>query len=424
MKNHTAIPEISKIVSIQIPEIKKLELRGIPCNIASGAGQPLIKLDISFAAGEAYNVNPLVALFTNHMLLESTRKHSAHEIAEQLDFLGIEVSPSNGMVYSSLSMICLTKHFEKAWALLSEMVTEPKFDDKDLKILIDNKRKQFLIELENVNHLARRYFRNAIFGTNHPYGKLYELEDFDQLDSKQLLEHYQRLYNKDNVRIFVSGDVMEQHLQIIENHVYFADKPSSIPAISSHFNDNPKKIHIPKEGALQSAIRIGKLTISRYHPDYHALQIAVAMLGGYFGSKLMQELRERKGYTYGIGAFTMSLKETGYIVITTEVASNVTNEAVQSIYEVIEHFCTHLVSIEEMENARAYLMGEFLRTFDGSFNILEAFKAMDDLGLGMEQYALFLDKLKHITPEEILSIAQRYLSNGYSEVIVGEINKQ
>jgi predicted Zn-dependent peptidase len=137
----------------------------------------------------------------------------------------------------------------------------------------------------------------------------------------------------------------------------------------------------------------------------------------------MQELRERKGYTYGIGAFTMSLKETGYIVITTEVASNVTNLAIQSIYEVIEHFCTHLISHEEMENARAYLMGEFLRTFDGSFNILEAFKAMDDLGLGMEQYSHFLDVLKHITPEEILSIAQRYLSNGYSEVVVGQINE-
>lgn len=423
MRNRAVIPEISKIVSIQIPEINKFKIGGIPCNVVSGASQPLIKLDISFAAGEAYNENPLVAMFTNQMLLESTLKHSAQEIAEQLDFYGIEISPSNGMVYSTLSMICLTKHVEKAWVLLSEMITEPKFDEDDLKILLENKRKQFLIELENVNHLARRYFRNAIFGKHHPYGKLYELEDFDHINSKQLFEHYQRLYNKDNLRIFVLGDVMEQHLQFMENHLHIANKPSAIPAISSNFIGKPQKKYIQKEGALQSAIRIGKLTISRYHPDYHALQIAIAILGGYFGSKLMQELRERKGYTYGIGAFTMSLKETGYIVITTEVASNVTNLAIQSIYEVIEHFCTHLISHEEMENARAYLMGEFLRTFDGSFNILEAFKAMDDLGLGMEQYSHFLDVLKHITPEEILSIAQRYLSNGYSEVVVGQINE-
>lgn len=422
MKIYSAIPKINKVVDIPIPNVETLNISGVPCSIVRGANQPLVKLDISFAAGEAYNQNPLLAMFTNQMLLESTQKHTAQEIAEQLDYLGIEVIPSNGMIYSTLSMICLTKHFEKAWNILSEMITKPKFDSLDLETLVEIKRKQFLIELENVNHLARRYFKQAVFGKNHPYGKLYELEDFNNISTKQLIAHYQRLYNKDNLRIFISGDVMNKHLKTMEKDFRFSNSPSTRTPIPTSFESLPQKIFIHKDKTVQSAIRIGKLTISKHHPDYHSLQIAIAILGGYFGSKLMQELRERKGYTYGIGAFTMSLKETGYIVITTEVNSNYTQQAIQAIYEVIEHFCKNPISEEEMENARAYLMGEFLRLFDGSFNIMEAYKAMNDLGLGMEQYAQFLQKLKHIQPYEILSIAQRYLSNGYIEVVVGQMN--
>ncbi|MGQ9846132.1 MAG: M16 family metallopeptidase [Bacteroidales bacterium] len=422
MKIYSALPKILKIVDIQIPTVETQNLSGVPCSIVRGSSQPLIKLDVSFAAGEAYNENPLVALLTNQMLLESTQKHTAQEIAEQLDLLGIELFPSNGMVYSTFSMICLTKHFEKAWNILIEMLTEPKFYETDLQILIENERKQFLIGLENVNNLARRYFRQAVFGKNHPYGRLYNLEDFNNISSKQLIEHYQRLYNKDNLRIFISGDVMNEHLKIMEKNFRFSNSTSTRPPIPTNFESLPQKIYIEKEKAVQSAIRIGKLTIPKHHPDYHSLQIAIAILGGYFGSKLMQELRERKGYTYGIGAFTVSLKETGYVVITTEVNSNVTKQALESIYEVIDHFCNNPITEEELENARAYLMGEFLRFFDGAFNIMEAYKAMNDLDLGMEQYAQFLQKLKQIEPYEILSVAQRYLSNGYSEVVVGQMN--
>lgn len=422
MKIYPAIPKINKVVDIQIPIVETQKLSEVPCSIVRGSSQPIVKLDFSFAAGEAYNENPLVAMLVNLMLLESTQKHTAQEIAEQLDYLGIEVIPSNGMVYSTLSMICLSKHIEKAWSILSEMLTEPKFDNLDLEKLVKNKRKQFLIEMENVNHLARRYFRQVIFGKNHPYGKLYELEDFNNITTKQLIEHYQRLYHKDNLRIFISGDVMNQHLKIIENDLKFSNLPSTLPTIPTTFETLPQKMYIYKDNVVQSAIRIGKLTIPKHHPDFNCLQIAIAILGGYFGSKLMQELRERKGYTYGIRAFTINLKETGYIIITTEVNSIYTKQAIQSIYEVIDHFCSNPITEEEMENARAYLMGEFLRFFDGAFNIMEAYKAMNDLGLGMEQYDQFLQKLKQIQPDEILSIAQRYLSSGYSEVVVGQMN--
>jgi len=422
MKNRSIIPPIKKIIDIPIPRVKKYSLKNIPCSIMNGANQPLIKLDLSFAAGEAFNKNPLVSLFTNTMLLESTHKHSATEIAEMLDFIGAEINPTNGMTYSNISMICLTKHFPKAWDILMELINLPKFDENDFNILRSNKRKQFQIELDNVNHLSRRFFKQLIFGKSHPYGRLYELEDFDLLTTKQLNEHYQRLYNKNSLRIFLSGDVMDEHLKYIENTIYFSNSTTVLPSIPKLNTSSPQKLFVPKENAVQSAIRIGKLTIPKHHPDFYALQIAITLLGGYFGSRLMQEIRERRGYTYGIGAFVLSLKETGYIVITTEVASKHTQNAIKAIYEVIHEFCSKKISDEELEHGRSYLMGEFLRTFDGCFNIMEAYKSLDDLNLGMEQFEQYLNTLKTISAEEILTIAQRYLKDGYSEVVVGNLN--
>jgi len=422
MKDRSIIPSIKKIIDIPIPQVQTCSLADIPCSLITGATQPLIKLDISFAAGEAFNQNPLTSIFTNAMLLESTNKHSNTEIAEMLDFLGAEIIPSNGMIYSNLSMICLSKHFNKAWDILLELISSPKFDENDFNTLKANKRKQFQIELNNVNQLSRRAFKQTLFGKNHPYGRLYELNDFDLLTTKQLNEHYQRLYTKNNARIFISGDVMEEHLKYIENNIYFTNSNHTLPSIPKLNPSTPQKIFIKKENSVQSAIRIGKLTISKHHPDFYALQIAITLLGGYFGSRLMQELRERRGYTYGIGAFTISLKETGYIVITTEVASKHTQNAINAIYEVIHQFCSEKVSNEELDHARSYLMGEFLRTFDGCFNIMEAYKSVNDINLGMEHFEQYLNHLKTISPEEILAIAQRYLKNGYSEVVVGNLN--
>ncbi|NSW44416.1 MAG: insulinase family protein [Bacteroidales bacterium] len=419
MKDRSIIPNIKKIIDIPIPQVQRCSLANIPCSIITGSSQPLIKFDLSISAGEAYNDNPLVSLFTNALLIESTHKHSATEIAEMIDFLGAEIVPSNGIIYSNLTMICLSKHFNKAWDILLELISSPKFDENDFNTLKANKRKQFQIELNNVNQLSRRFFKQLIFGNDHPYGRLYELNDFDIITTKQLNEHYRRLYHKDNARIFISGDVMEEHLKYIENSIYFSNSTNTLPFIPKLNPNTSQKLFIKKENAVQSAIRIGKLTISKHHPDFNALQIAITLLGGYFGSRLMQELRERRGYTYGIGAFIISLKETGYIVITTEVASKHTQNALNAIYEVIHQFCSEKVSNEELEQARSYLMGEFLRTFDGCFNIMEAYKSLDDLNLGMEHFEQYLNHLKTISPEEILSIAQRYLKEGYSEVIVG-----
>lgn len=423
MIDRTKIPAINKIPEVKPVNVYKKTINGIPCSFLSGSSQPLIKLDVVFKAGEIYGRNPLEAVFTNIMLLESTKLRDAKEIAESLDYIGCEITPATGMIYSSFSMISLTKFIGNALDILNELLTMPKFDENDLKKLVENKKKQFLIDLENVNFVARREFKKVLFGENTSYGKLYNEDDFVNIDVKQLQEHYHRLYNKSNLRLFMSGEVNNENLDLISQKLNIPDGvfSSDMPYIPVNYSE-PQKVYIEKKNALQSAIRLGKLIVPLHHEDYYPLQITVSLLGGYFGSRLMQELRENKGYTYGISAFTVSLKETGYVVITTEVGSTVTNEAVNAIYQVIEDFCSKPVSEEELNNARSYLMGEYLRNFDGCFNIMEAYKSLDDLGQDLIQYHKYWSILNEITPKKIVEIANRYLKSGYHQIVVGKMN--
>lgn len=417
------MPHINPIAKINPLKVEKEIINGIPCTYISDSSQPLIKLDFIFKAGEVFNDNPLVASFTGNMLLESTKRRSAKEIGEALDFLGCEFSNSTGMIYSSFSLITLTKHFAEALEIINEMFTEPKFDQNDFNKLIKNTKKQFLVDLENVNFVARREFKKILFGENTRYGKLFYEDDFKKLNISQLQEHYNIYYNKSNLRLFLAGDISYKNLNLLNKKLLLkTGQLQSDISFNPRNYSKPQKVFIEKKNALQSAIRIGKLVVPLQHEDYYPLHIAVTLLGGYFSSRLMKELRENKGYTYGIGAFTVSLRETGYMIITTEVDSSVTNEAIKTIYQVIDDFCSATVTEEELNKALAYLKGEYLRNFDGCFNTIEAVKSLDDIGLDLEQYDKYWKILNEITSEKIYQISNRYLKNGYHQVVVGKLS--
>jgi predicted Zn-dependent peptidase len=422
MVNRSIPPKTNILSAIPVPQVEPFQLQEAPLFVIGGSKQPLIKLDIVFKAGEVYTDTPLKAIFTNTLMLESTQKHTAIELAESLDFIGAEINPFVGNQYSSFSLITLTKHFQPALEILTEMLNEPLFSEADFTVFRDNHHKQFSIDMQNVSYIARRHFKTLLFGKEHPYSRIIHENDFENIATKQLKDLFARLYNKNNVRIFISGDVNNHIINILNNSFDLRKGNAIIPETPAIEPSHSVSQIIKKDDAVQSAIRIGKIVISKTHPDYPALQIATTVLGGYFGSRLMQVLREEKGYTYGVGASLVSLKEFGYFVVATEVAKDVTHDAVNCIYKEIEKLCTEEISSEELENVRSYLFGEFLRLFDGPFNIMESFKAVNDVNQGMDYYSYYLDVLTHIQPHKILETANRYLLKNYTEVIVGNVN--
>jgi predicted Zn-dependent peptidase len=181
-----------------------------------------------------------------------------------------------------------------------------------------------------------------------------------------------------------------------------------------------RKVHIEKQGAVQTATRIGSRTINKRHADYPGLKVLNTLLGGYFGSRLMKNLREDKGLTYSIHSSVSSLDLSGYKLISAEVDKSRSAQAVAEIYNEIRRLQQKPAGSREIEVVRNYMAGELLRLFDGPFAMAETFKAVWEFGLDSTYFTRLKDTIQSITPDEIMKLAGQYYDiNDLYEVTAG-----
>jgi len=210
--------------------------------------------------------------------------------------------------------------------------------------------------------------------------------------------------------IIISGKIHERTVELLNSHYGNTDLKSVQKEnfIGRFKSENQKKIHITKAGTVQTAIRIGSPTINKRHPDYTGLKVLDSILGGYFGSRLMKNIREEKGYTYGISSSLSSFDLSGYKIISTEVGQKYCQKTIDEIYKEIRILQNIQVSREEMNIVRNYMSGEMVRMFDGPFALAESFKSAWEFGLDNNYYYSLYEKIKTITPDEITELAKTY----------------
>ena len=418
----TLSPTINPLNHITFPEVSNwLIADKIPAYSITGLAQPIVKIETVFHAGEAYSENPLIPTLTATMLTEGTLLHTSKEFAEALDFIGAEIVAITTHERVLVSMACLNKHLPLALSLYHQCLTKPRFDYKDFNIVKENAKKRMFIELENVNYVARREFQRLLY-PNHPFGNIVEFRHFDNVEIKQLISFFERFYHVKNATMYVSGNISNEVIQSLQQFRGLNSPSERMPFIPETLPNKSEKLFIEKKDAVQSAICIGKTSIPFSHPDYIPLCITTTLLGGYFGSRLMTVLREEKGYTYGIEAFVANNKFNSSLIITTEVATEYTRDALSCIYEEIDKLCQKPVSVNELENVKSYLKGTLFRAFDGPFNSMESFKTVHFHGFDLSYYERYMEILNTIQPDEILQIAQRYFSNNFIEVVIGKMN--
>lgn len=225
--------------------------------------------------------------------------------------------------------------------------------------------------------------------------------------------------------MLVSGAVNNHLVEVIDNTLGKIKISALLKEISSDVfnvpNYKPQKSYLPKKEALQNAILIGTPLFNRKHPDYFPLMVANTLLGGYFGSRLMSNIREDKGYTYGIGSALATYKHHGYFIISTEVGSDVCADALKEIYIEIEKLCNRKVPEKELNVVKSYMLGDLLRDMDGPFALADRFKNMYINNLPDTYYPNFAEAIKNVNPDEILRVSQRYLSvENLSELVAGK----
>jgi predicted Zn-dependent peptidase len=306
---------------------------------------------------------------------------------------------------------------------VSDIINDAIFPEKELTIYKQNNKQRLTVENEKVNSVARRKFNEMIFGEKHPYGYFTKIEDYDRLERSHLIEHHKNKYIPANCTIIISGLVKDDSINVLNK--FFGKLQSTFDKMKNGqeyvitpFGNNKQVFE--KENAVQSAIRIGMPFFNRTHPDYPAMAVVNTIFGGYFGSRLMSNLREDKGYTYGIGSAIVSMKQNGYFFISTEVGAEVTKSAIDEIYSEFELMKEESVDAEELEMARNYMLGTFLKGIDGAFHLAERFKSVYLYGLDYTYYDRYLDKLRSIQADEIQELAKKYFDPArFYELVVG-----
>jgi zinc protease len=418
------MPAIAANTKIEIINAQKTTFsNGVPVYYVDAGTQDVIKAEVIIRAGTREQDIPLTASTANSMLEYGTVKHSAEEIASLLDYYGSFLETSVNHDYALVTLYTLGKHLDEVLPLFRELLYEPSFPQNELDIFLINNKQRFIVDEQKVRVVAARNFPEILFGAVHPYGKKAEADDYDRIKRENIESFHTKLYSQGSYTLIVSGNIKGHTLAAIEENFGKDIKTKTNPEKQINYTPSPaaeKKKFIAKKDVTQNAIRLGKTLFLKNHPDAIPFQILNTVFGGYFGSRLMTNIREDKGYTYGISSGVVFLQHAGYFTIASEVGSDVCTKALEEIYNEIDILCTKPIPENELQLVKNYLRGSFMRSMDGPFAMAERFKQLLLHNMDYSYYESYLNAVNNITSSELKNIAEKYLQmESIYELVVG-----
>ncbi len=405
-------PKINAIESVDITMPVRYELsNGTEVFVFNNDNQNLLKIEFVFdGAGTSYSPKPLVASSANAMITESTTNYSSADLADKIDYFGASFETKISRDTASVSLYTLNKYLKDTLPLLQDVIMNADYRREELEVYLSRKRQEFMVNSQKVDFIARQNFTKILFGENHPYGVFSVLEDYDNINSEDLLNYHKRTYEDGKHKIFIAGKFGKEELELLES-LFARMRVVENQKLELDWEIKPsldKYTFIAKEGSVQNAIRMGFVGVRRNHEDYNGLRILTTFLGGYFGSRLMSNIREDKGYTYGIGAAHSSFRKEAVFFISTEVKTEVVEDTISEIRKEIERLKNEQISKEELYTVANYLQGSFQRQFDGSFALMAKFVNVNMNSIDYSYYYNYIEEVKNIDAIKLQALAQKY----------------
>jgi predicted Zn-dependent peptidase len=422
MLNRTLAPESKQVEEIRfIKPLSQQLANGIPVFTINAGKQELVRIEFIFQNVNWKPAMPLQAIAVSHLINNGTSKLSAKEIADQVDYYGAFLQTEYGADQSTIKLYTLNKHLSSVLPILHAILTDSVFPEQELSIFVQNQKQSLEVNLQKNDFLARKHFAHALFGDT-PYGSNILPGDYDALNRTDLQDYFNKAYTAKNCTIVAAGKFEQKEFDLLDS--VFGKARAGTPDFSinrfSFPETNAGLLPVKRHDAIQSAIRMGAVGITRNHADFPGFQVLNCVLGGYFGSRLMANIREDKGYTYGIGSAVVSMQDAGYFFIATEVGSEVCNNALEEIEKEIDQLKTTLVPEEELGLVRNFMLGSMLGSLENAFSHADKFKNVYFSGLDHRYYDKYIQTVRTITAEELRQLANIYLNtDAFTKVVVG-----
>ncbi|UII21970.1 M16 family metallopeptidase [Fulvivirga ligni] len=408
MLNRHQAPLLQKLSAVKVKEVESIVFNnGLHIYSINSSTQPVVKLEVLFpTGGNYYEIKPGTSMLCLYFLKEGTLSYNSREIANALAYYGAQLQVNPSFDAPSIGLLCLSKHIHQLLPYLKEILMSPVFPENEFDSLKRLHIQNLKTQQKKNNVQASKHFRNSLYGNDNPYGKLITIEDLENVTIQDIKEFYQ--LNLQNFELLMSGDVAGL-LPVLEST--FKDYQNSI-ADFKPFKDfkiqSTKTYSNAIDSSVQTSIRVGKRFIPKTNPDYHKVYIANHILGGYFGSRLMKNIREDKGYTYGIYSSLVNLQYDSYLIIASDVIKESVEDSLYQINKEILDLKNNLITLDELDTVKQHLIGSFQSGITTPFSLISKFKNIHMYGLDYDFYENHISTIQSITLEDLKETYNQY----------------
>jgi zinc protease len=423
--NRTQSPPITHTADLELtlkPCSKIVLDNGVEVYLVHAGEQEVMQVEWVFDAGNWYEPQNIVAGVTSHLLKCGTTQMKAFDINEAFEYYGAYLNRSSYAEHASITLHTLSKHAEALLPVVQQIIQNSTMPEDELQTMKQNSIQRLRVSMKKCDFVANRLIDTYLYGTEHPYGRYTTEAAYEAVTSRQCLEFYNRHYKNGSFKIFAGGK-LPANIEPLLNQ-YFGQHPvtqySTAQTIHPVLEATEKKYRIANDpNGVQGAIRMARPFGNRHHPDFMGCMVLNNIFGGFFGSRLMGNIREDKGYTYGIHSYVQNHFQQMAWMISTEAGRDVCEPTVAEVYKEMELLKTELVDEEELLLVRNYMMGQILGDLDGPFHLLGRWKTYVLNGLTEDYFYKYIHTIKKITAEELQALAVKYFKQeDFYELVV------
>jgi len=426
MLDRTVAPPVQPLARVTLPtaDVRSLP-SGARLHVLANDAQPVVRLQVVFRAGKVAENRPGLASLTARMLLEGTTTRTARQIADEVAFYGASLDCDAGFDRSTLTLYCLTRHLPVLLPLVTDVLTNPAFPAAELEQLKTRTVQNVRVERQKTSFLASERFNELLFGAETPYGRSFDSDVYQVLTAAEAQAFHQATYSYGNAEVFLCGDVAAERDLVAAafSAAPITEKTGVAPAAIPPMPGNEgfvvgESARLAVAGSLQASVRMGRMWPAPTHPDTHRLRLLVNVLGGYFGSRLMRNIREDKGLTYGIYASVAPREHGASLLIGTDVKGESADFAVSEISMELRRLQEELIPAEELATVKNYLLGKFANELSTVFEQCDKYKNLIFMGLSPDYYADFVRQTEAVDAETLRELAQQYLTPAEMQVVI------
>ena len=383
----------------------------------------LIHLCVRIKAGLLYEPHKRVAAFTYELLKESHPTMTADELDDFFDYYGTSVTVTCNFGYVNINVQVPKKNFDKIVPVVAELLIRPCFRPDNVERYRQKSILDFEYYIEKTDYRASQLMLNACFGKDFPYGKILERSDIEAVTIEQMEEYRQRSCCAQNIRLFVTGNLSDGELSLLSETFGAIREGEEMPKLpNAEPNFTSRRIHEQRDNALQTSLVLCRPALCYLDPDAHRYRFLLTLFCNYFGSRLMQNLRERNGCTYGVSGSTTYYEAGSFLSIESEVNNDKVEVALTECFHEMNRICEEPVGEEELELVRNYLVGNSLRSIDGTVAYMQTYMTWDDFGCDSTRFYAFLQEIKQISATDMQCLAQRlFKQEDYTVITVGTV---